>query len=88
MNTLTLNDGTVLEDTQAIESTGMLFIYSYCGHTIKELCDLLFPAENISSIEANFPGGTKTYNGYNRLVAVRDEGNNLLTAVLAKDGAE
>lgn len=87
METLTLNNGEVLECTYAIESTGLLFIYSRSGLTIKELCDLLFPSENIVSIISTFAGGSKTYTGYNKLISVRDEGNNLITAVLKKDGA-
>lgn len=87
METLTLNNGTVLENSTAIESNGSLFIYTRNGYTIPKLCNDLYPAENIISITAEFPGGSCVYTGYNKLIALRDEGNNLITAVLKKDGA-
>ena len=88
METLTLNNGTVLENSTAIETSGMLCIYTRNGYTLRDLCDALFPPENISRITAVFPGGTYVYKGYNHLVSLRDEGNYLVTAILKKDGAE
>ena len=86
METLTLSDGTVLENSTALESSGMLFIYTRNHYSVKDLCDALFPAENIGHITAVFPGGETVYTGYSKLVSLRDEGNNLTTAVLNKDG--
>lgn len=85
MRTLTLNNGIVLENSYAIESTGMLFLYSQSGYNILELCGLLYPAENTRLITAE---DEKVYAGYNKLVSVRDEENNMITAVLKKDGVE
>ena len=84
METLTLNDGTVLENSTALESNDSLFIYTRNGYTIQGLCDDLYPAENISMITAEFQGGSRVYTDYSKLISLRDEGNDLVTAVLRK----
>lgn len=84
MSTLTLNNGFVLENSTAIENEDSLYIYTQNEYTVKDICDVLFPPENIASIEAVYPGGETTYTGFNKLIAVRDEGKGLTTAVLKR----
>lgn len=80
---LTLNDGTALEDSSAILS-GDLFLYMN-GHGLQEIFDLLIDPEKTKKIIFTQVNGEKvTFTGYKRLIAVRDEDNGLITAVLRK----
>lgn len=84
METLTLNNGVVLENSTAIENEDFLYIYTRNNYAVKTLCDVLYLPENIASIEAVYPGGETTYIGFNKLIAVRDEGKGMTTAVLKR----
>ena len=81
---LRLNNGTVLENSSAILS-GDLFLYMH-GYGMKEIFDLLIEPETVKKIvyvQAN--GSTVTFTKYKKLIAVRDEGGDLITAVLRKE---
>lgn len=80
---LTLNDGTVLEDSSALLS-GDLFLYMN-GYGMQEIFDLLIDPEKTKKIIFTQVNGEKvTFTGYKKLIAVRDEENGLITAVLRK----
>ena len=84
MGTLTLNDGTVLENSSAILS-GDLFLYMN-GHGLQEVFNLLINPDNTTVIifaQAN--GEEITFTDFSRLISVRDEDNGLITAVLRKN---
>lgn len=86
MEKLTLSDGTVLENASAILA-GELFLYMN-GQTLKTVFDLLIEPENLNSIKYTMANGESVvFSGYRRLIAVRDEGNSLITAVLRKEAA-
>lgn len=79
---ITLENGTEF-DGNVIES-GDLFIY-IDGSNIKTVFDSLIDPENTSEIEyTQVNGKTITYTGYTKLIAVRDEGNDLITAIMRK----
>ena len=81
---LTLNDGTVLENSRALLSN-YLFLYVN-GYDLKTVFDLLIdPGRAKMIIYTQNNGETVTYNGYKKLISVSDEGNNLVTAVLLKE---
>lgn len=84
METLTLNNGVVLENSTAIEDEDSLYIYTRNNYAVKVLCDALYLPANIERIIAVYPGGEATYTGFNKLIAVRDEGKGLTTAVLKR----
>ena len=84
METLTLNNGVVLENSTALENEDSLYIYTNNNYSVKDLCDALYLPENIASIVAVYPGSESTYTGFNKLIAVRDEGKGLTTAVLKR----
>ena len=80
---LTLNDGTVLEQSSAVESTD-LFVYVN-GHGMADVFGLLIDPEKTEKIIYTMVNGSEvTYSNYQHLIAVRDEGNGLITAVLRK----
>ena len=84
---LTLNDGTVLEHSNAVIS-GELFLYMY-DHGLKEIFDLLIDPDNTAEIIYTRINGTNvTFTGFTRLLAVRDEDVGLITAVLRKEVSE
>ena len=85
MNTLTLNNDTVLENSYVIESDSNLFVYTQNEYTVKEVCDALYDPEVTKKIVATpIAGDPVTYRGYKKLIAVRDEGHGMITAVLKK----
>ena len=85
METLTLNDGTILENSHVLESNGNLFVYVNGELTIKDVFDLMYDPEKTKKIVFEISGSKAgTYRGYKKLIAVRDEGNGLVTAVLGK----
>ena len=83
---LTLNDGTVLENASAVLS-GDLFLYIN-GKTLAEVFDLLIVPENVEKIIYTMNNGEEAvFEGFRKLIAVRDEGRGLITAVLRKEAA-
>ena len=81
---LTLNDGTVLEDSSAILS-GDLFLYMN-GYGMKEVFDLLIEPEKAKKIVyTRNDGSIVSYLKYKKLISVRDEGDDLITAVLRRE---
>ena len=88
METLTLNDGTVLEESSAIEDEDArtLFIYTRNNYGLKDVFDMMYDPEKTESIIYTYNNGEQvTYSGYTRLIAVRDEGRSVITAVLKKE---
>ena len=81
---LTLNDGTVLENSSAILS-GDLFLYMN-GHGLQEIFNLLINSDNTTVIIFTQVNGEEiTFTDFSRLISVRDEDNGLITAVLRKN---
>ena len=81
---LTLNDGTELDNSSAILS-GDLFVYIH-DSDLQTVFDLLIDPDNTQKIIYTQINGTSiAYVGYKKLIAVRDEGNGLITAVLRKE---
>lgn len=81
---LTLNDGTILEDSEALESDGKLFIYIRNGMGLREVFEQLIEPEKTKKIIREQYGIKATLRGYKKLIAARDEGNGLITAVIEK----
>ena len=83
METLTLNDGTVLENSSAVVSRD-LFLY-IMGMTMAEVFNLLIVPGKVEKIIFTQINGDKViYEEFTKLTAVRDEGDGLVTAVLQK----
>ena len=81
---LTLNDGTVLENSSAILSSD-LFLYIH-DSDLQTVFDLLIDPENTQKIiYTQVNGKSVAFVGYKKLRAVTDEGNGLITAVLRKE---
>lgn len=79
METLTLNDGTVWNGSVIL--SGQLFFY-VTGATIKQVFDkLIKPNVSKKVIYTSF-GNSTTYRNYTKVIAVRDEGNGTITAVM------
>lgn len=86
---LTLSNNTVFENSHAIENGGNLFIYVQDGQSsIRDVFNAFADPEKTVSIQfENMAGDLITLTGYNRIIAVRDEGRGLITAVLTIDRA-
>ena len=83
--TLTLNDGTVMSGSTLLESNGHLFIYVMNGSGIRDVFSLMIEPTKTCRITAVQSGETLVKEGFTKLVAVRDEGNGLITAALKKE---
>lgn len=84
LETLKLNDGTVLENSSAILVSD-LFVYIN-GSDLQTVFDLLIDPENTQKIVyTQVNGESVVFVGYKKLRAVTDEGNGLITAVLRKE---
>ncbi len=83
--TLTLNDGTVMSGSTLLESNGHLFIYVMNGSGIRDVFNLMIEPTKTSRITAAQNGETLAKEGFTKLIAVRDEGNGLITATLTKN---
>lgn len=81
---LTLNDGTELENSNAILS-GDLFVYIHDSELQTVFNLLIDPGKTEKIIYTQVNGESITYNGYSKLTAVRDEDNGLITAVLRRE---
>ena len=81
---LTLNDGTILNNSHALLSDGSLFIYvQQEGMTINSFFGLFSdPNKTVKIIYTQVNGEDITFTKYKKLMAVRDEENGLFTAVL------
>ena len=87
MQKLTLNDETVLENSYVIEDeeSRTLFLYTQNEYTLKDVFDNLYDQEKAKKIVmSNDDDVVHTFKGYKRLIAVRDEGRGMVTAVLKK----
>ena len=85
MGTITLNDGTVLINSHAIESNNSLFVYIKNGESLRAVFNKLIEPTKTEKITANRYGTEMVYEGYQKLVDVRDEENGMITAVLKKN---
>ncbi len=81
---LTLSDNTVFENSHAIESGTNLHIYVRDGQSgIRDVFEAFIDPQKTIEIQfEDLEGKTVVFHGYNRLIAVRDEGRGLITAVL------
>lgn len=87
MGTLTLNDGTILQNSSGLVSSGMLFIYvRQNGITMTDVFNLFVDPDKTERIVYTQVNGEEiTFLDYEKLIAVRDEGDGLFTAVLTKE---
>ena len=83
---LTLNDGTVFQNSYAMISSRLLMVYIQDGVSdLRTVFDALIDPEKTAVISSvDFAGKETIFRGYTKLIAVRDEGNGLITAVLDK----
>ena len=81
---LKLSDGTVFNNSNAVLS-GSLFLYIN-GQDLRTVFDALIEPENTARIAYTQNNGeTINFDGFTKLIAVRDEDNGLITAVLRKE---
>lgn len=80
---LKLNDGTEFGNhSHALQSGDNLFVYISDGSDIKTVFEAFIEPEKTKRIEYVYFGSVLTFDGFTKLVAVRDEGNGLITANL------
>lgn len=82
---LILSDVTEFANSHALESGRNLFVYISDGESgLREVFDALIDPEKTAHIEYHYSAAILNFDGFTKLVAVRDEGDGLITAVLYK----
>lgn len=84
METLYLNDGTVLEPAHVILSDGILWVYIDNGISIADAFALLIDSEKTQKIVADEYGITTVYEGYTELFCITKEIRGQVNAGLKK----
>lgn len=82
---LTLNDGTILEDSYAFAVGERMWVYIYAEMTLADAFALLNdPAKMISVISEQF-GQETTYEGYTELFTITKEDGGFISAGVRKN---
>lgn len=84
METLELNDGTVLENSNAHVDADRLYVYIRDGSTLEKVFNLLIDPEKTERIIRRAPELETVFDGYETLIAVKDEEIGMITAILKK----
>ena len=84
METLELNDGTVLENSNAHRDGERLYVYIQNGSSLREVFDLLIEPEKTAKIIKRAPEIETVFEGFTKLTNVTDNENGFITAVLKK----
>lgn len=82
---LTFNDGTICENSHAMEMGHGLYVFFGGGISMVDVLRILSDSEKTSRIQYNYNKVTLVFEGYTKPVTVNDEGT-AITAILAKDG--
>ena len=77
METITLNDGTVIENAHCLEMDDRLFVYITMKATMTWAVMLFDDPVKTKKIIANRNGEEKTYMGYTKLYSISNEYNNI-----------
>lgn len=81
---LKLNDGSILENSYAIEASGRLWIYVYGETGMVELFRLLSNPGKTQKITGNQYGAETVWTGYTDLFYIRSEDDGSFSAGLRK----
>ena len=81
--TIRLNDGTELKGNVIL--SGDLFLYVTDSSLRGVFAALIEPERTAQIIYTQINGEEIVFSGYRKLISVRDEGMNLITAVLRKE---
>jgi hypothetical protein len=85
METLTLNDGTVYQDSYASESCYGLYVRFGGGLSMIDVLLILADSGKTSRITYTCNKVEIVFEGYTKPVAINDEGNGVITALLKKE---
>ena len=82
---LTLNDGTEIKNSHALESMNDLFIYiSDPEYDIRKAFETLIESDANSKIVYHYFGTEIPFDGFEKLVAIREELDGSITVTLRK----
>lgn len=84
METLTLNDGTVLENSYAVETMNNLFLYIRNGMTMMQVFMLMFDPNKISMIKYTAGTVVTEFGGYTMVQGITQEHGGMVSVVLRR----
>lgn len=81
---LTLNDGTDLLGSYAIQTGAILWLYVYSEISFGDLFALLNDPETVKKVQMTLNGEKTTFRGYKELFCIRKEDGGFISAGLRK----
>ena len=84
METLTLNDGTVLENSYAVETMNNLFLYIRNGMTMMQVFMLMFDQSKIELIKYTAGTVVSEFGGYTMVQGITQEHGGMISVVLRR----
>ena len=84
METLTLNDGTVLNNSYAAETMDNLFLYIRNGMTMMQVFILIMDTSKIETIKYTAGDATVEYGGYTVVQGITMEHGGMISVVLRR----
>lgn len=88
MNTITMNDGTVLEDSNILDMNGSLCFFVRNGMTMAEVFALFNDPEKTATITETRYEQEKTYEGYTDLNMIQKNYAGQISGILMKPRGE
>lgn len=88
--TLTLSDGTVFQNSYAMISSRLMMVYVQDGISdLRAVFESFIDSAKTTAVTSvDYSGAETVIRGYTKLIAVRDEGDGLFTAVLDRPDEE
>ena len=84
METLTLNDGTVLNNSYAVETLDNLFLYVRNGMTMMQVFMLMMDTNKIEQITYTAGTAVAEYSGYTVVQGITMEHGGMISVVLRR----
>ena len=84
METLTLKDGTVLENSYAVETMNNLFLYIRNGMTMMQVFMLMFDQSKIELIKYTAGTVVSEFGGYTMVQGITQEHGGMISVVLRR----
>ena len=81
---LTLNDGTILEDSYGLQDGSVLWVYLYAKISFGDAFALLNDPEKVKKITGTQFGAETVFRGHKELFAIRKENGGFISAGLRK----
>ena len=84
MRQITLNDGTVLQDSYVIQDGNILWVYIYAAISFEDAFLLLCNPDNVKKVTLEQFGEKTVFKGFTELFCIRKEDGGFISAGVRK----